>query len=401
MNIQEIRKQYPQYSDISDGELAGALHRKYYPDISFEEFSQKSGLSGEVKKEAKAISVSGSAAEAGKGLLRGASDIAMGLPKVVGTIVGGPIGGELVSRGAKAIAAPSRALIKAAPEGRVEQFAGTAGELAGLSIVGGGIARPVMGIALPSIAGAVGEQVAGEPGKIAGLLSPLAISGTGALARRAIAGREIERNVAQFKKADTPITLGQATENRFLDGLENVLAKIPGGTKIFGQFTRTQQQGLAPKQAGIAGPEGAGRGREKGITGTSGFLERTKETWNKLDDILTSKVSPQFATAPTNTVAALDKLTGGVRGAEKSTTTLRTGPFTELSENIATDLKASGTGTLPYEALRVIRSQIGTRLDDAMVRDIPQGELKLIYGALSKDMEAAARAAGGAASPGV
>jgi hypothetical protein len=29
MNIQEIRQKYPQYNDLSDEDLAGALHRKY------------------------------------------------------------------------------------------------------------------------------------------------------------------------------------------------------------------------------------------------------------------------------------------------------------------------------------------------------------------------------------
>lgn len=44
MNIQEIRQKYPQYSDMSDGDLASALHRKYYADMPFAEFSSKIGL---------------------------------------------------------------------------------------------------------------------------------------------------------------------------------------------------------------------------------------------------------------------------------------------------------------------------------------------------------------------
>jgi hypothetical protein len=44
MNIQEIRQKYPQYNDLSDEDLAGALHRKYYADMPFEEFAGKIGL---------------------------------------------------------------------------------------------------------------------------------------------------------------------------------------------------------------------------------------------------------------------------------------------------------------------------------------------------------------------
>ena len=44
MNIQQIRQQYPQYDDLSDDELAGALHRKFYSDIPRAEFDAKIGL---------------------------------------------------------------------------------------------------------------------------------------------------------------------------------------------------------------------------------------------------------------------------------------------------------------------------------------------------------------------
>jgi hypothetical protein len=42
--LAEIRAQYPQYSDMSDADLAGALHTKFYSDMPVEEFNQKVGL---------------------------------------------------------------------------------------------------------------------------------------------------------------------------------------------------------------------------------------------------------------------------------------------------------------------------------------------------------------------
>lgn len=44
MNIEEVRQKYPQYSDLSDEQLAQGLHKKYYSDMSFNDFSQKIGL---------------------------------------------------------------------------------------------------------------------------------------------------------------------------------------------------------------------------------------------------------------------------------------------------------------------------------------------------------------------
>lgn len=42
--IAEIRQQYPQYQDMSDADLAGALHKKFYSDMPVAEFNAKVGL---------------------------------------------------------------------------------------------------------------------------------------------------------------------------------------------------------------------------------------------------------------------------------------------------------------------------------------------------------------------
>lgn len=43
--IAEIRKQYPQYDDMTDADLANALHGKFYADMPKEEFDARIGLS--------------------------------------------------------------------------------------------------------------------------------------------------------------------------------------------------------------------------------------------------------------------------------------------------------------------------------------------------------------------
>ena len=43
-SIQEIRSQYPQYNQLSDEDLARALHGKFYSDMDFGEFSERIGL---------------------------------------------------------------------------------------------------------------------------------------------------------------------------------------------------------------------------------------------------------------------------------------------------------------------------------------------------------------------
>lgn len=44
MNIQQIRTQYPQYSDMSDQQLADSLHSTYYSDMPQSDFYQKIGF---------------------------------------------------------------------------------------------------------------------------------------------------------------------------------------------------------------------------------------------------------------------------------------------------------------------------------------------------------------------
>ena len=44
MNIQELRKQYPQYNDLSDQDLATGFHKKFYSDLPFEDFAGRIGL---------------------------------------------------------------------------------------------------------------------------------------------------------------------------------------------------------------------------------------------------------------------------------------------------------------------------------------------------------------------
>ena len=45
MEFSQVRAQYPQYNDLSDQQLAEAIHQKYYSDLPFDEFSAKVGYS--------------------------------------------------------------------------------------------------------------------------------------------------------------------------------------------------------------------------------------------------------------------------------------------------------------------------------------------------------------------
>ena len=69
MSLVDFRNQYPQYNDLSDEELADALHSKYYSDIDKDEYYKKLGIdTGEMGAIDYGL---GMPLEIGKGLVRG------------------------------------------------------------------------------------------------------------------------------------------------------------------------------------------------------------------------------------------------------------------------------------------------------------------------------------------
>ena len=62
--LTDFRTKYPQYDNISDKDLADALHRKYYSDLDVNDYYQKIGLDQGINY----LELTG---EMGKGVARG------------------------------------------------------------------------------------------------------------------------------------------------------------------------------------------------------------------------------------------------------------------------------------------------------------------------------------------
>lgn len=395
MNIKEVRQKYPQYEDLSDVQLADALHGKFYADMPKADFYKRIGLSTDPVAQPEESGLAGIAAEGGKGLLRGASNLGMMIGEGIAGLVPGV--GPYLKEGVKKLAEPSRRLVAADPKNDAEKFAGTTGELAGAAIAGGGastVGRAVTQVALPAVSGAIGEQLDGERGKFIGAVAVPLVAGAGLGAAKNAITKKVSQNLETFRQAGATPTVGQATEISFIRGLENLISKFPGGVGVMRKFSESQQAGFGAKARTGVSAEDAGRAIEKGV---GGFLERTKAAWSKLDDELAAKVPAASRFAPSNTVQALDDLTKPIAGAEKTSASLVNQKLADIQKNLADDLQANN-GVVPFEALRALRSKVGSMLDDALVSGIPGGELKKVYGSLSKDMEQAATTAGAGAA---
>lgn len=344
------------------------------------------------------------------GLYRGAAGIA-GLPMdtvenvynlgkaAIGTVAGAagrpdlmpeptrgtPLGSEWIARQMERIGINTQ---NPRPDDRPSRFLNTAGLITGGSAVPG---STVGGTVKSALGGAVAEQI--DPRLTAlGAMAPAVGSQVGAELKNAIAAKTAP-NVQAFKDSGTMPSVGQATESSFFRGLENLAAKFPGGVGVMRNFADAQQKQIGQQARTGVSAETAGRTIEGGITGKGGFLERTKQTWQNLDNEVAAKIPQGSSFRLPNTVQTVVELTQPVRGAEKTTAALVNPKIAEIRANIADDLKANG-GVMPFEAIRALRSRVGSMLDDALVSGVPNGELKKLYGGLSKDLEAAATQAG-------
>ena len=97
-DITSIRQQYPQYSDMSDDDLASALHSKFYADIPEDQFRQKIGL-GAPPAKPEDNSYLGKVGRAGEAVdkaagpgLKGAARAAVGAVEDVGAMASGVVG---------------------------------------------------------------------------------------------------------------------------------------------------------------------------------------------------------------------------------------------------------------------------------------------------------------------
>jgi hypothetical protein len=388
--LAEVRQKYPQYGDLSDEQLAKSLHQKFYSDISYDDFSSRIGLSK--PKAEPEINRTGAAVG---GVNKGLAGLA-GLPvdtvenivnlgiaaygaakqgitgKPGPDLIKGSFGGsESISTGQESIGLNT---LNPSPQDAASRMLYTGGMVAGGSVVPGAGVRST---AAAAGSGALAGEVLGPEWVGPAVMGPAA-AGQGVQAAREAVARRVRPNVETFEEAGVTPTVGQATESNFLQGLETLLSKFPGGQGIFRRFSENQQVKLGDNTKTGVSAEDAGRAIEKGITG---FVGRTKETWKRLDDAVAAKVGN--ATAPiTNTAAALDDLTKPIAGVDAF-----------VNPKIAA-IKDSLSANPSFQELRALRSRIGAMLDDALVSGIPGGELKKVYGALSKDLEASATQAG-------
>ena len=340
-------------------------------------------------------------------------DITRGM---AGTPTGIGVGGAL-SKAASPVAKGVGEVLQSAP---------------GLQTVSGGTGGLGAGAARELGIGPVGQTVAG----LAGAVAPSAASSIPGAVKRGVQGGEASRQagvsrIQQFEEAGTSPSASQAFQSPTLQGTEAFLARDPGGHSPMRNFAQKQASELGSRVDEVAGtlagktsPMVAGRAIEEGISGAGGFIDNFKKTSGQLYDALDQFIPPQKEVPASNLVSTVARLTRPTAGAEELSKTLMNAKVIEIGRATAKDMAGTppsntitilgadgkplstiavgGTpskATLPYDALKEVRTKIGAMIADAgLVSDIPRRQLKQMYAALSADMENAVKMTGNAAA---
>lgn len=282
--------------------------------------------------------------------------------------------------------------------------------------------------------GAAAQTVAG----LLGAAAPSVIASGGAAALRGImrGGEEGRQRTAQnidtFENAGTTPTVGQATESRSGRLAETMLGKTPGSAGVMAKKAEDQSAQISGKVGDLAdslskrtGATQAGTAIKQGVIADGGFRQYFKERQGALYDQLDQHINKGTRIDVTNTKNALAELNaeipgapntskffqnakiGGIQGALTADTETAAGPISQLGpiqKQLMAQLppaertamaNAMIDGKLPYEALKKLRTLVGTEMaDSSIVSDVPRSKWTALYGALSKDLGAAAEEAG-------
>lgn len=298
----------------------------------------------------------------------------------------------------------------------------------GLQAISGGTAGGAYGVSREMGASPEVQTLATIAGGAVPAASQAAVSaGIRGTLRGGEAGRlKTAENVKMFEDAGTTPTVGQATESRSSRLAETLLGKTPGSAGVMAAKAKQEAQDIGGKVGELAdtltlrsGAAPAGREIKQGIEGAGGFIENFKAKQAQLYDQLDKYIPPDTQVPASNALSKIAELTKPIAGAKETSALLQTPKVGTLGEALAKDTAAKPAkpilsfllgpdgkpivtgqtlaqpGGIPYQALKELRSAVGAKITNpSLTDDIPTGQWKQLYGALSEDLKGAAKAAG-------
>jgi hypothetical protein len=230
-------------------------------------------------------------------------------------------------------------------------------------------------------------------------------------AQKAMAQRVADLNTAGV----TNPTLGLATGNPVIQGIESILDSTPGAIGVMSRARNAARQSLqstAQDTADLAaGGQPTGR-TEAGTAIQQGIGQFRNDFKTTQRDLYENQLAPLVPnTTPVNLRGTLDTLSGlnaTTPGWEATTAGLRNPALVKLESNMRADLARNqpqpggllnqppADPLMPWAATKGLRTSIGDKMaENPILADMPRKMLDPVYASLSGNMRDAAQAAGG------
>jgi hypothetical protein len=407
ITLSEVRSKYPEYSDLTDQQLADSLHAKFYSDLPKPEFYAKIGMAPSVDLIGMGVEAAGRGLQNLAGTPRAIGDFAAAtgqkaenkgvgpwIPNPVSVLRHLPAGSDMVQVGNQN-----------APQTTPQKIAAGAieGGVSGLLFGPGGAVVGAGGGAAQTAAEAAGADpitsaVAGLAGGLGTGIASNVVNRTANIVR----GQGNPTLNAMNAEGVTSNLAGTASGSRAAQMTEQGLAQtFSGSGTIKAAADRANQQigqaveRAASTQGAATTPAEAGRVILRGLTepatatSPGGFVARFKTEAGRLYNQLDARIPGATPSATVNTQQAVADIRNRLAGMPETAKALTPGLFGSIERDLA------GGGSVTFSTLSGLRSKIGEKLaDSALVSDVSRGELKTLYKALSKDLEAAAQSAG-------
>ena len=235
--------------------------------------------------------------------------------------------------------------------------------------------------------------IAEMAGAMIGGISPSVFSaGVRGTFRGGEAGRKVmQKNIEDFESLNATPTLGQATNGKVFKAIESISSKAPLGGGFRNHAEHTARQ-IARRIENMRNTKGELSAERAGLVikrGIKGFKEEFNKKAGKLYHRLDLHIQPESPVNIDKFKMVLGELNTDIKGASSLSKLLNSNDLREIQEALFRDM--GNTQTVPYQALKEIRSKIGKKLKlTNLTSDASNGDLKRLYGALTEDMGAAA-----------
>lgn len=293
-----------------------------------------------------------------------------------------------------------------------------------------------------ALAGKAGYDATGNPAVavLAGMTPLGAQQAATASAKYAVRGgeagrRQMEQRITDLRNAgiDEP-TLGLASGNRVIGGVENILQSTPGAVGIMGRARDKAIAGMQSVTDGAAAAASPNRGTMEAGQAVQGGIRTFKDSVKQRQEGLYGRmgeyIEPTYPASVTATKQRLGELNAAIPGAPELSKQFQNSRIQAIEQAILKDTAGSpesvmvfkqppraGGGimnapveqppklvtipegpprnTLPFEAVKKTRTLVGNEIADNLLSGtVPLSKWRPLYGALSDDLGTTAREVG-------